>query len=55
VLLGTTVAGEALTVQQTAGVCLVLTGILLGHPAAKSLAAQATAYARQRRSTLDSR
>jgi probable blue pigment (indigoidine) exporter len=32
VLLGTVVAGEALTVQQVGGLALVLTGILLGRP-----------------------
>jgi probable blue pigment (indigoidine) exporter len=38
VLLGTTVAAEALTAQQTAGLILVLIGILLGHPAASFVA-----------------
>jgi probable blue pigment (indigoidine) exporter len=33
VLLGTTLAAEVLTTQQLAGIFLVLTGILLGHPA----------------------
>lgn len=33
VLLGTAVAGEALTVQQLCGLALVLTGVVLGRPA----------------------
>jgi probable blue pigment (indigoidine) exporter len=36
VLLGTTLAAEVLTAQQTAGIFLVLVGILLGHPAVTS-------------------
>ncbi|WP_436762204.1 EamA family transporter [Streptosporangium sp. V21-05] len=39
VLLGTTVAGEALTARQFCGLALVLLGILLGQPAAARLAA----------------
>ncbi|MFF3438586.1 EamA family transporter [Streptosporangium sp. NPDC002721] len=39
VLLGTTVAGEALTARQLCGLALVLFGILLGQPAAARLAA----------------
>jgi len=39
VLLGTTLAAETLTAQQSAGLVLVLAGILIGHPAARSLAA----------------
>ncbi|WP_431045915.1 EamA family transporter [Streptomyces sp. P1-3] len=35
VLLGTAIAGEALTAQQVCGLLLVLTGILLGRPAAR--------------------
>jgi probable blue pigment (indigoidine) exporter len=38
VLLGTTLASEVLTAQQTGGLVLVLSGILLGHPSARSLA-----------------
>ncbi|OUC91624.1 DMT family transporter [Streptosporangium minutum] len=39
VLLGTTVAGEALTARQLCGLVLVLLGILLGQPGAARLAA----------------
>jgi probable blue pigment (indigoidine) exporter len=42
VLLGTTLASEVLTAQQTGGLVLVLIGILLGQPAARSLAGRAT-------------
>jgi probable blue pigment (indigoidine) exporter len=38
VLLGTTIAAEALTAQQMAGLFLVLIGILVGHPAASLVA-----------------
>ncbi|MEV0349419.1 DMT family transporter [Nonomuraea sp. NPDC050680] len=39
VLLGTALAGETLTAQQVCGLVLVLSGILLGQPAAKRLVA----------------
>jgi probable blue pigment (indigoidine) exporter len=45
VLLGTTVAAEALTAQQTAGLFLVLIGILLGHPAASFAAGRLRRWA----------
>ncbi|MEV6159248.1 DMT family transporter [Nonomuraea sp. NPDC052129] len=42
VLLGTVLAGETLTAQQVCGLVLVLSGILLGQPAAKRLVALIT-------------
>jgi probable blue pigment (indigoidine) exporter len=43
VLLGTVVAGEALTLQQAGGLALVLTGVLLGRPVGERVRGRAAA------------
>jgi probable blue pigment (indigoidine) exporter len=49
VLLGTAVAGESLTVQQSLGLALVLFGILLGQPIAAHLSARRSGTPLRRR------